>query len=328
MPHQPMPSTMVCMKTTLDSIPTVIVGIEHSEPARDALALAGTLARALGARLILASVYLVEPRRGASGAYARALEAEAEAALEWAAGPLGGVPHVECRTIASPSVAQGLQELAEAEGALTIVVGPSQRGRLGRLFPGSVGQRLLHGAPCPVAIAPRGHWSNPRTGIRSIGVGYVPVPDGWSALRAACALAGRLGATLQVLSVAEPPAAAASIPYGWGYADVETTSRDALVQDLRRALDEAGEAVAATGDVVEGYADDELARLSEAVDLLICGSRGYGPVDSVLLGSVSTSLLRKASCPILVIPRGADDSFRSLAGFPQPYPRRIADQLA
>lgn len=312
MPHQPMLTTMACMsKTTLDSIPTVIVGIEHSERSRDALALARTLARALGARLMLASVYLVEPR-GASGAYARALEAEAQATLEWAAGPLGDVPHVECRTIPSLSVAQGLQELADAEDALTIVVGPSHRGRLGRLCPGSVGQRLLHGAPCPVAIAPRGHWSNPRTSIRCIGVGYVPVPDGWSALRAACALAGRLGATLQVLSVAEPPAAAASIPYGWGYADVETTSRDALVRDLRRALDEAAEAVAATGEVVEGYADDELARLSDAVDLLICGSRGYGPVDSVLLGSVSTSLLRKASCPLLVIPRGADDSFRSL----------------
>jgi len=314
MPHQPMLTTMACMsKTTLDSIPTVIVGIERSERSRDALALARTLARALGARLMLASVYLVEPgRRGASGAYARALEAEAQATLEWAAGPLGDVPHVECRTIPSLSVAQGLQELADAEDALTIVVGPSHRGRLGRLCPGSVGQRLLHGAPCPVAIAPRGHWSSPHTSIRCIGVGYVPVPDGWSALRAACALAGRLGATLQVLSVAEPPAAAASIPYGWGYADVETTSRDALVRDLRRALDEAAEAVAATGEVVEGYADDELARLSDAVDLLICGSRGYGPVDSVLLGSVSTSLLRKASCPLLVIPRGADDSFRSL----------------
>lgn len=314
-------------RATLDAIPAVIVGIERSERARDALALARTLAHALGARLILASVYRVDPRRGASGAYARALEAEAQAALDWAAGPLGGVPDVEYRTIPSLSVAHGLQELAEAEGAFTIVVGSSHRGRLGGLLPGSVGQRLLHGASCPVAIAPRGHVSNPPAGLSRIGVGYAPGPDGWSALRAACALAGRLGATMRVLSVAEPLAATASIPYGWGYADVETSSRDALLRDLRRALDEAGDAIVATGEVVEGYADDELARLSDTVDLLICGSRGYGPVDSVLLGSVSTSLLRKASCPLLVIPRGAHESFRA-AGFPQPLPRRIADQLA
>jgi nucleotide-binding universal stress UspA family protein len=314
-------------KTTLNSIPTVIVGIERSERARDALSFASTLARALGARLILASVYRVDPRRGVSGAYARALEAEAQAALDWTPRPLGGVRHVEHRTIPSLSVAQGLQALAEAEGALTIVVGSSHRGRLGRLLPGSVGQRLLHGASCPVAMAPRGHESNPPAGLLRIGVGYAPGPDGRCALRAACALAGRLGATLRVLSVAEPPAATASIPYGLGYTDVETSSRDALVRDLRRALDEAGEAIDATGEVVEGYADDELARLSDAVDLLICGSRGYGPVDSVLLGSVSSSLLRKASCPLLVIPRGAGESFRA-AGFPQPTPRRIADQVA
>jgi nucleotide-binding universal stress UspA family protein len=299
-------------EATCDAIPAVIVGIERSERARDALALARRLARALGARLILASVYPIERRRGGAGAYARALEAEAQAALDWAAQPLGGVPHVECRTIPSLSAARGLQELAEAEGALAIVVGSSHPGRLGRLFPGSAGQRLLRGAPCPVAIAPRGHESNPRAAIHRIGVGYAPGPDGRSALRAACALAGRLEATLQVLSVAEPPAVTASIPYGWGYADVETTSREALVRDLGRALDEAGEAIVATGEVVEGYADDELARLSDAVDLLICGSRGYGPVDSVLLGSVSASLLRKASCPLLVIPRGAGESFRSV----------------
>lgn len=62
--------------------------------------------------------------------------------------------------------------------------------------------------------------------------------------------------------------------------------------------------VEASAQIVDGYADDELALLSDEVDLVVCGSRGYGPLNSVLLGSVSTGMLRKARCPVLVVPRG------------------------
>ena len=67
-----------------------------------------------------------------------------------------------------------------------------------------------------------------------------------------------------------------------------------------------------SGDVVDGYADDELARLSEGVDLLVCGSRGRGPLGRVMLGSVAAGVLRKARCPVLVVPRGAHDGFATL----------------
>ena len=51
---------------------------------------------------------------------------------------------------------------------------------------------------------------------------------------------------------------------------------------------------------------DALVELSRDVDLLVCGSRGYGPVRSVLLGGVTHSLIRKAQCPVVVVPRGAE----------------------
>jgi nucleotide-binding universal stress UspA family protein len=54
-----------------------------------------------------------------------------------------------------------------------------------------------------------------------------------------------------------------------------------------------------TGDVVE-----VLAGLDE-VDVLFCGSRGYGPARRVLLGGVSTRLLRKARRPVVVVPRSS-----------------------
>jgi len=53
---------------------------------------------------------------------------------------------------------------------------------------------------------------------------------------------------------------------------------------------------------------------SEAVDLMVVGSRGYGPLKAVLLGGVSGQLIRSAACPVIVIPRGAESSVGSLFG--------------
>lgn len=282
----------------------IIVGIERSERSLDGLALACTLGRSLGAPLLLVSVYPVNPgpAEGALGAYAQALESEAAGALEWAATPPAGVGY-ELRTVACTSVARALQDTAEAENALAIVVGPSHRGRLGRIVPGNVGERLLHGAPCAVAVAPRDYSADPRRRIKSIGVGYISVPDARAALDTAVAVAGQTGAALRILSVLEPPAVTASIPVGWGYGDLDETRRRDVTRDISRAVEAAGP-IDVSAQIVDGYADDELARLSGEVDLLICGSRGYGPVNSVLLGSVSTGVLRKARCPVLVVPRG------------------------
>jgi nucleotide-binding universal stress UspA family protein len=43
----------------------------------------------------------------------------------------------------------------------------------------------------------------------------------------------------------------------------------------------------------------------DVVDLIVTGSRGYGPMRSVLAGSTSRYLADHAPCPVLVVPRGA-----------------------
>jgi nucleotide-binding universal stress UspA family protein len=293
----------------------IVVGVERSERSRDAVALARTLARAVDTRLILVAVYPVDACSATMerGAYAQALAEEAESTLEWVARPLAGVP-AEVRAVPGTSVARGLEQVAEAEGALAIVVGPSQRGPLGRIVPGSVAERLLHGAQCPVAVAPRGHWGAAFTPLSRVGVGYVAAPEAGEALSAAVGLAARTGAAVRVLRVVEPPAVTASLPFGSGYAELEETAREDLTRGLRRAIDDAAAPVEITGGVVDGYADDELARLSDEVDVLVCGSRGHGPLGRVMLGSVSTGVLRKAHCPVLIVPCGARDGFASNGG--------------
>jgi nucleotide-binding universal stress UspA family protein len=62
--------------------------------------------------------------------------------------------------------------------------------------------------------------------------------------------------------------------------------------------------VEATAQILPGSPVDVLAELDDDdVDLLVCGSRGYGPVRHVLLGGVSSRLVRRAASPVLVIPR-------------------------
>jgi nucleotide-binding universal stress UspA family protein len=39
---------------------------------------------------------------------------------------------------------------------------------------------------------------------------------------------------------------------------------------------------------------------------MLAGSRGYGPLRSVLVGGVSGRLMRTVHCPVIVIPRGAE----------------------
>ena len=306
------PIMAACPATPLSVPGPIVVGVERNERSRDALALARTLARAVGTRLILVAVYPVGGRSAVlpPHAHATAMAEEAEATLEWAARPLGGV-RATLRAVPCTSVTRGLQQVAEEEDALAIVVGPSHRGTLGHVLPGAVGERLLHGAPCPVAVAPLGYWSDAFRGIRNIGLGFVATPEADEALCAAVGIALRTGAAIRALSVVDLPAGV-TMGFGWDYGKLAQLARDDLSQSLVRTLGDVTSPVEISGEVVDGYADDELARLSEEVDLLVCGSRGRGPIGQVMLGSVAAGVLRKARCPVLVVPRGAHDGFANL----------------
>ena len=92
--------------------------------------------------------------------------------------------------------------------------------------------------------------------------------------------------------------------------DAEEAFLATVREDVRGALDKAVAAlpagVEATEELLEGDTVDALAALDEReIDLLVCGSRGYGPVRRVLLGGVLRKLIRRAACPVVVVPRGA-----------------------
>jgi hypothetical protein len=55
-----------------------------------------------------------------------------------------------------------------------------------------------------------------------------------------------------------------------------------------------------------------LVEMSADLDVLVCGSRGYGPLRAALLGSVSRRVAGAAQCPVIVVPRGVRTPLESL----------------
>ena len=89
-----------------------------------------------------------------------------------------------------------------ASDASMLVVGSTAKGPLGRVAPGATAERLLHGAPCPVAVAPMELAADWR--LRRIGVGFLDVEEGHEALRAGAELARAAGGTLHAMTAVEP----------------------------------------------------------------------------------------------------------------------------
>jgi nucleotide-binding universal stress UspA family protein len=130
-------------------------------------------------------------------------------------------------------------------------------------------------------------------------------PQTKKVLRVARKLAQALGAKLWILHVATQPAFKT---YGVGERQdrletaAELREEHRLVQEAAQSMRDSG--IQATGLMVPGPPAKaivgEAARLD--ADLIILGSHGFGAVFKMLLGSVSSAVLRKSGRPVLIVP--------------------------
>lgn len=300
--------------TSVRAMPTIIVGVEDSPRSEDAIALARTIALTSGGSTIAVCAFPYDDRPEAhfNLAMRPLLQEAAEKTLDRLCQGLDDDPHVRRIAVADLSPARALERIACEHDASLIVVGPSHLSHLGRLHPGSTADRLLGGAPCPVALAPQGYRLRPAFGAGRITVAYDGLPEAEEALAAAAEIARATQAPLRVIRVftREWPIAPSwlGVP---GFLRVIPDAERAEREQLEAAVaalpaDAHAEAVFLDGDPVR-----ELTVESEVADMLVVGSRGHGPVGAVLTGSVSARLARTAACPLVIVPRGAK---RPLAG--------------
>lgn len=277
----------------------IIVGFNESEEARDALHLAHGLQAATGCELHIAVGGPPDgPAPWGAEVYGDFEHERFERLFSRAEDRLGSSDFIR-QPIESVSAARGLTELAEEIKADLVVLGSTHRGPFARVFPGSVATRLLQGCPCAVAVAPRGHARRAHFGLGIVGVGYDGSAESEVALRSARQLAEQLGATVRVIAVVpdRPPNGerGPSVPV------MREHSRTALEKVQAREGRDV-ETILAEGDPASVLADQGV-----ETDLLVVGSRGYGPARAVLLGDVTTELIQTAPCPVIAVPRAAAD---------------------
>ena len=282
----------------------IIVGSDGSEHARDALALGRALAETLQTRLIVVIAYTPEQWLWAPGTAEPMDSGEQQLRVSQAEAALSGLAGVEVRTVASPSAAGALHSEAERERAQIIVVGSTHRGTIGRVLLGTVTSEVLDAASCAVAVAPAGLATQPIR-FSTLGVGFDDTPPAHDALNVARLLAVRLGAELRLIWAAH--LATRALPRAFtSYLQPNYFQEiRAEVEDrLERAAAPIREEVHVACKIVSGQTANAIVKQSAHLDLLVLGSRGYGPLDRVLLGSISRRVMNDARCPVLVVPRG------------------------
>jgi len=252
----------------------VMVGHDGSTQAADALVLGRLLAQATGAGLVVARVFPVSPWHAdhelPRGRVERARAAEEELVKEL--DEVAAAAGATAEPVPARSAAQGLHDLAEELDASAVVVGSAHTASFGSVLLGSTGERLLNGSPCPVSLAPQGLAQAKDPGLRTIGVAYDGLPESRRALELGTEVARRAEAAMRVLTV--------ETDYTTGAEDVDA-------------------------ELLQGDPAEALGEAARDLDLLVLGSRGYGPFGRVLLGGVSLALVRMAPSALLIVPRGA-----------------------
>ncbi|WP_165228564.1 universal stress protein [Aquisphaera insulae] len=197
-----------------------------------------------------------------------------------------------------------LIEAAEMRPDL-LVMGTHGRTGLGRLLMGSVAEEVLRRASCPVLVrrAAGGHDAGRPPRVIVHPTDFSESSD--AALQVARALVREQGATLillHVIQVLAPP-----------NIDVPGTVEDPVLckqtlQAMCECLDDVDLRRSVTSQLKFGHSTTEILQAAEddRCDLLVMGTHGRTGLGRLLMGSVAEEVLRRASCPVLLIRAGLE----------------------
>ncbi len=286
------------------SIARIAAAVDPRPEGRDAAMLGATLAEATGAELALLTIEpdlpLVIP--GFDWQRVRGQTIAMLGQTQESIAP-------DARTIIDTdlSIPRGIERLVRRGERDLLVVGSSPKAPLGAVWIGRRTRQLLHELECPLVVAARGFSAQAEPELRRIGVGFDGSPESRLALAAAAQIAAGCGAQLTVRAVLDD-----RLPsLGWrdAYKAAYQPSWDELMDAEADSLQSVCNAAVAAIDreprveVRRGHPVTLLDELSDEVDLLVIGSRRWGPLTRVLLGGTGEALMHGARSSIMVVPR-------------------------
>jgi nucleotide-binding universal stress UspA family protein len=290
-----------------------LVGLSADRGGQDALSLGRMLARTGDITL---TVCMVLPERWGypslarvDAEYAEFLKRYAEETISEARAVLGDSVRAEYVSRTARSATDGLIAAATEMDASLVVLGSARHGPLGRFTPGSVTTEMLHSAPFPVVLAPRGHRPSSESRLRRVSCAFAGSTRSRTAFDAAVQLARRHDVPLRLTTLVVRDRQMYPSEVGYDAERlVEEQWRAQATEAQQRALAQVPDDVEVEAGVVDGRDwEDALDSLGwEEGEMLVVGSSRLGPVARLFLGSNSTKIVRSSPVPVLVIPRGAD----------------------
>lgn len=275
----------------------LVVGYLATSGGADAISLGVQLARTLGAelelRMVLAPDDVTTPRVTSEKFH----EVLAEQGSEWLADAMKLVPDdviAHGEVLVDESVAGALCAEATRLNAEAIVVGGSG-GLVGGLSLGSLVDDLLHFAPVPVAVAPRGTRRSTVDRVRAVTCAVGDRPGAARLLDTAVRLSKATGAPLRLVSLV------ALDKHGAHGVEAAREHAHATLESVKAALPEGSEvtAVVADGATIEA-AVEELDW--QDGDLLMLGSSRLAPPRRLFIGSTAARIMRMLHVPMMVMP--------------------------
>ena len=290
----------------------ILCPVDFSPFARRALDHATVLARWYEAELtvlhvspLMPTLFGMEPAVHAATLPPFDREALGRELLKFVGETVSATPRPQLLVRSGPAAATILEHAAENKADL-IVLGTHGRTGFERLMLGSVTEKVVRKATCPVLTVPRGASEGAeRPLFRRIlcAVDFSPASD--RAAQYALSLAQEAKSCLTLLHVVEwlPDNSFAKYP---GF-DVDHFRKSLLTDARARTESLVPEEARAWCDVdarvVCGKPYAEILRIAQndTTDLVVLGVHGHGPIDRMVFGSTPQQLVRQAECPVLTV---------------------------
>jgi nucleotide-binding universal stress UspA family protein len=296
----------------------ILCPVDFSDPSLRALQQAATLARWYQSALTALYVDTALPiDRAAVGAFTVAPTAVLEAARStrivddlhgFVARVLDG-RDVDVEVEEAPDVADTLLKRAVTLGANLIVMGTHGRTGINRWFVGSVAERVLRSAPCPVMVVPPHDAVPPSTVAFKHVVAAIDFSESsLAALQWALSLAEEADARLWLLHTIEvpPELRASALVTDEEIDELNASARADALSRLRSLIpEEAARFCSIETATTTGEAAHAILKFAaeHGADLIVMGAQGHGALDRFIFGSKTRDVIGRASCPVLTVRR-------------------------
>ncbi len=286
----------------------IVVPVDFSDCSRAALARASSLAERCGAHLHLLhgvppTPYPAPVEFGIPTSVTEEIVSGARAKLaEWAR-ELESSGRTVSQETALRAPVDAIVDSARARGADLIVMGTHGHTGVKHLLLGSVAERTLRTAPCPVLTVKE---DDTPGAVERIAVCTDFSDHAARAIDFAIDWAKTLGAELHIAhALLAPVHVYAELPPPPEYlGEMREAARRELDTETRRVE---GAGLACTAHLLEGDAAGAVAEFAEhaEIDLVVVGTRGRSGLKHVLLGSVAERVARLVPGPVMVVGEAA-----------------------